>query len=109
MVIYGFLVTDFLTTVVFLTVLDIVSTFTLGVSATNLAVSVLAVSVLVSVSTVVLLDDDESTLLESAEPPLPLPLQAAKDKEMAAARHNVLNVFFIIGVVLRSRLYNRQG
>jgi hypothetical protein len=47
------------------------------------------------VSEVVLVDDDESTLAESAEPPDLFPLQPATDRETAIASNMILSEFFI--------------
>ena len=73
------------------TVLDIVSIFSFGVSATNFAVSVLDESnvIVESVLTVV----DESTLVESDSPPFLLPLHAPIEIVIAAARAKDLNAF----------------
>lgn len=51
------------------------------------------------VVSVVLLDEeevDESTLVESDEPPDLLPLQAAIDNEMVRAKNEILNAFFMM-------------
>jgi hypothetical protein len=86
-----FFTSDFLTSVDLVTVLLTVSTFALEVSVAGLTVSTFTV-----VSDFVTLDDDESTLAESAAPPDLLPLQAITDKEMAKAKNGNLNAFFIM-------------
>lgn len=76
-----------------------VSVFTAGVSV-NRVLSLLALSVLTRVSVLVLVMVDESTLLESADPPVPLALQAAIDMVILAARQNALNPFFMVMIFL---------
>ena len=78
------------------TVLEVVSIFILGVSATILPVSLLEESTLTEES--VFMDTDESIFVESAEPPFLLPLQALMEMITAAARQNGLNAFFITNV-----------
>ena len=86
-----FFTTSFFTSVFLVTVLLVVSIFGGVVSVAGLAVSVFTV-----VSLVLFMDDDESTFAESAEPPDFFPPQAANEKEIAIAKREILNVFFMM-------------
>jgi hypothetical protein len=99
-----------LVTVFLVTVVDKVSTLTLGVSVVKLVVSVGALSVLTSVSVLVLADVEESTLLESAEPPEPALLHAAIAMAIVNARQDVFSAFFIyVDNVWCNRWYNHPA
>jgi hypothetical protein len=87
----SFLTSDFLTSVVFETDL-----LTVSILAFDVSVAGLTVSIFIEVSEVVLVEEDESTLAESAAPPDLLPLQAAKDKETTIAKRVILNEFFMV-------------
>ena len=92
--VYGlgsFFTSDFLTSVVFVTVLLTVSTFAFEVSVAGLTVLTFT-----EVSDLVILDEEESTLTESEAPLDLLPLQAMTDNEMVNARNEILNKFFIM-------------
>jgi len=80
----------FLITVCFVVVL-----LTVSILAAEVSVATLPVSIFIVVSVLVLMEVDESTLAESAEPAFLLPLQAASDKERASAKKGSLSEFFM--------------